>query len=247
MSNRASKGRYGPLLVIAFFSLAAMFWATPLAQDLSYHQFAGQDTFASVPNFWNMVSNIPFLVVGACGVLFCARHPALGARVSWGVFFLGVLLVAFGSTWYHLHPQNTTLLWDRLPMAVGFMGLFVALLSEYVDQRAQKFLLLPCALMGAAAVLFWGVYDDLRFYLWVQFFPLLTIVILLIFYTSKQAQKNYIAGALALYVLAKLLELGDHQIYDLTGQMVAGHPLKHLAAAGGVAVLYQMLTHRIPA
>ena len=99
----------------------------------------------------------------------------------------------------------------------------------------------PCAL---PILLVWGLYDDLRLYAWVQFFPLLTIVILLVFYRSQYSQKNYIAGALGLYVLARLLELGDHQIFDFTGQIVAGHPIKHLVAAGGVLLLYRMIKQR---
>jgi divalent metal cation (Fe/Co/Zn/Cd) transporter len=34
-----------------------------------------------------------------------------------------------------------------------------------------------------------------------------------------------------LYVLAKGLELADHAVFDLSGQLVAGHSLKHLVAA----------------
>ncbi|MCP4936430.1 MAG: ceramidase [bacterium] len=238
-------GRYVPLLVFSVITLVGILLMAPISQDISYHQFAGQSTKAGVPNFWNVVSNIPFLFVGLMGLIFCVRSCDLQARLSWGVFFLGVTFVAFGSSWYHLHPANMSLVWDRLPMAVGFMGLFVALLSEYLDERAQKLLLLPCLALGAGAVLVWDLYDDLRLYVWVQFFPLLTIVILLFFYRSRYSQKNYIAGALSLYGLAKLFELGDHQIYDFTGQVIAGHPIKHLLAAGGVALLYRMIKQRM--
>ena len=239
-----SIGRSALLLAIAVISLAAIFLLTPISQDLSYHQFSGQSAKAGIANFWNVISNIPFLFVGLIGLFYCVRSSDLQARLSWGVFFLGVTFVAFGSSWYHLHPDNMTLVWDRLPMAVGFMGLFVALLNEYVDTRAQRFLLVPCVALGAGSVLWWSLYDDLRLYVWVQFFPLLTIVILLFFFRSPYSQKKYIAGALGLYVLAKLLEFGDHQIYDFTGHIVAGHPIKHLVAAGGVLLLYRMIKQR---
>lgn len=42
------------------------------------------------------------------------------------VLFAGVLLTSAGSTWYHLAPTNDSLVWDRLPMTLGFMGLFAA-------------------------------------------------------------------------------------------------------------------------
>ena len=38
-------------------------------------------------------------------------------------------------------------------------------------------------------------------------------------------------AVIAWYVLAKLLELGDHHILALTDGLVSGHTLKHMAAA----------------
>ena len=237
-------GRYWPLATITVLSLVAIFSLAPLPQDQSYHQFAGEKELFGLVNFWNVISNIPFLLIGLAGIGLCARACEFEARLSWLVFFIAVTLVAFGSIWYHLHPDDMTLVWDRLPMAVGFMALFVALLSEYVDFRAQKTLLLPCVALGVGAVFLWGMSGDLRLYVWVQLFPLLIIVILLLFYKSRYPQKAYIAAALGLYVLAKGLELADHQIYELNGQLFAGHPLKHLVAAAGITLLYKMLKER---
>jgi hypothetical protein len=36
---------------------------------------------------------------------------------------------------------------------------------------------------------------------------------------------------IAIYALAKLLELGDHAVYEWTGQLVSGHSLKHVVAS----------------
>ena len=40
-----------------------------------------------------------------------------------------------------------------------------------------------------------------------------------------------LGAVIAWYGAAKLLELSDHAVYEATGQWVAGHSLKHLAAA----------------
>ena len=32
------------------------------------------------------------------------------------IFFTDILLVAFGSAWYHYNPNNTSLVWDRQAM-----------------------------------------------------------------------------------------------------------------------------------
>ena len=48
-------------------SLAALPLLPPIPQDQSYHRFADQRTLLGVPNFWNVVSNLPFIAVGAGG------------------------------------------------------------------------------------------------------------------------------------------------------------------------------------
>jgi hypothetical protein len=48
------------------------------------------------------------------------------------------------------------------------------------------------------------------------------------------------------YVLAKILETGDRQIFALTGHTVSGHTLKHLAAAMAGYWMLRMLRRREP-
>ena len=36
---------------------------------------------------------------------------------------------------------------------------------------------------------------------------------------------------IALYAVAKVLELADHQVWELTGHVVSGHSLKHVVAS----------------
>jgi hypothetical protein len=56
---------YGLMIV----SLVALLPLSPLLQDQSYHQFADQRELFGIPNFWNVVSNLPFIVVGTAGLL----------------------------------------------------------------------------------------------------------------------------------------------------------------------------------
>jgi hypothetical protein len=53
----------------------------PLLQDQSYHQFADQRELFGIPNFWNVVSNLPFIAVGAVGLLQ-VRRDAIAIAVS---------------------------------------------------------------------------------------------------------------------------------------------------------------------
>ena len=157
------------LIGLVLGTLALAFAIDPIAQDLNYHRFADTRDFFGVPNFFDVVSNLPFLVVGLLGLRIAVRGERDPARPGWIVLFVGVTLVAFGSSWYHLSPSNGTLVWDRLPMTIGFMGLFVALLTEYINPGLGRLLLLPAVLLGAASVAHWAFSDDLRLYAWVQF------------------------------------------------------------------------------
>lgn len=95
-------------------SLVALLPLPPLLQDQAYHQFADQRELFGIPNFWNVVSNLPFVAVGAVGLLRFHRD------VTTTVLFAGIFLTGFGSSYYHLDPNDSTLFWDRLPMTICF-------------------------------------------------------------------------------------------------------------------------------
>ena len=49
-------------------SLGALLLLPPILQDQSYHRFADKRTLLGVQNFWNVVSNFPFIAIGAVGL-----------------------------------------------------------------------------------------------------------------------------------------------------------------------------------
>src|SRR6185295_8964248 len=114
------------------------------------------------------------------------------SRVSpaWAVFFAGTVLVAFGSAYYHWRPDDAALLWDRLPMTIAFMALFVALLSEHIDERLDRKLLVPAIAIGIASLVWWRYAHDLRLYAWVQFAPLIAIVYLFFAYSARYTHRS---------------------------------------------------------
>jgi hypothetical protein len=160
------------------------------------------------------------------------------------IFFAGVAFISAGSAWYHLNPNNDTLVWDRLPMSIGFMGLLVALLAEYVNERLGGFLLLPAILAGFSSVIYWHWYDDLRFYVWIQFMPLLVVPILMVLFRPRYTHQWLLPVALAFYMFSKLAEAYDPEIFAYTQGYVGGHTLKHLLAALACYVVLLMLKTR---
>ena len=109
----------------------------PVPQDLAYHQFADQRSFAGVHNFFNVISNLPFLFVGLCGLnkLKSSDAPA-PVRRMYAVLFVGIFLTGLGSAYYHYAPDNNSLVYDRLPMTWVFMAFLSAVIAAWIDIKA---------------------------------------------------------------------------------------------------------------
>jgi Ceramidase len=238
--------RHAFLLFLVFSPLLLLIQQGPIMQDLAYHEFVDVRKIFGIPNFYNVVSNLPFLLVGVVGSIFSCRNTSGPSRIAWVIFFIGVGLVGFGSAFYHLEPDNQSLLWDRLPMTIGFMGLFAALLGEFVEPRMTTYLLFPLVLIGIASVLLWHWFEDLRLYVWVQFMPLLVIPALLVLYRRRYSHANLLVLALVFYLLAKLLEAFDAEVFVLLQNEMAGHAVKHVFAGIGSAIILWMLRIRKP-
>lgn len=237
--------QHGILLMFILGSFIWVFTLAPIPQPQSYHAFADTQMIFGIPNFFNVFSNIFFLIVGLLGIRFCIHQDFIGTRSAWLAFFVGVALVSVGSSYYHWNPNNMTLVWDRLPMTIGFMGLLIALLSEYVDTSLSNNLLLSFTLLfGAGTVLYWHLTDDLRFYLWVQVLPLMVIVLLTSLFKSPYRGQWMILIVLAFYILAKITELYDAEIFTATHDFVSGHTIKHYLAALSCYCVLLMLKQR---
>lgn len=249
---------YRRLAVLALVSIVAavIVWSQPpLAQDPAYHAFVDSRALGGVPNWQNVLSNIPFVLVGAYGLAEWWRRFRinLGApeRAGWFCLFFGILLTGFGSAYYHWNPNNQTLVWDRLPMALSFTALFAAIIGERISHHAYRWLLWPLAGIGVASVLYWSSTElrgvgDLRLYVMVQFLPLLMIPLVMALYRPRWTHGRLVFWALAFYALAKAAEVYDREVFAALWDSVSGHALKHLLAATGCWMLVMMYDKRQP-
>ncbi len=241
-------------VVVGGFLLFCPTWPQPQ----EYHNFADQRPLLGVPHCLNVLSNLPFLIVGVAGLVFMAgpwsRRPGTflepAERWPYWVFFLGLALTGIGSAYYHADPNNARLTWDRMPLTVAFMGLFTAVLAERISWRLADWLLGPLVALGIASVVYWHWTEtqgagDLRSYFVVQFFPLLALPLLLLFFPSRYTGTADLVAVLGCYLIAKILELLDGQVYT-QGGIVSGHTLKHLVAGVGPYFVLHMLQHRQP-
>lgn len=239
-AERAKQNR--PLLIIVGLmaaSLLALLLLPPISQSQRYHEFADARSIAGIPNFWNVVSNIPFSVIGAVALLRCRRDAATT------IVFASIFLVGFGSAYYHWAPDDDTLFWDRLPMALAFMALLAGAIGERVSAGAGAILLWPLLAIAVLSLLIWRWSGDLRLYGWVQFFAVVTLPLMFLLLPAKYTGTGYWVVAAGLYLLAKLFEYFDAEVYSIV-HVLSGHTLKHLAAAAACFAILRYFQTRRP-
>ena len=245
------------LLVIAglfLISIIVLCFVPPIPLGTSYHLFADDRRLFGIPNCLNVLSNVPFMIVGVLSLewLFRKRHEGpFTVRAEWipyVIFFAGVTLTGFGSAWYHLSPTSSRLPWDLLPMTCCFMSMVAVTIAERINSNAGLSVLLPLLVAGMASVAYWYFteargHGDYRFYLYVEFVPPLLLGAIVALFPPKYTATKYLIVAFCFFVAAKLFELFDRQILGIF-RLVSGHSLKHVTAGLACYWILVMLKRR---
>jgi hypothetical protein len=255
----AGNWKYAILVGVIVAMVAVMFFIPPIPQSETYHHFADARSFGHIPSTLNVLSNAFFLVVGILGIRLALRdqRPPQSSlfidpveRWPYFIFFLGVALTTFGSGYYHAHPDNARLVWDRLPMTIGFMSLLAATIDERISAKIGVLSLVPLLFLGGLSVLYWNFTEasgrgDLRPYALVQFGSLIVLLLLVALFPRRYTRGADLIISLGIYVLSKIFEAADRPIFG-AGEIVSGHTLKHLTAAIYAYWIYRMLRLRDP-
>lgn len=224
--------------ILTLVLMAVLLFLPAIPQDLNYHNFADQTSVFGVPHFWNVISNLPFVLIGVWVLMrmFTTDKQKIDPDLYLFslVFFAGFTLTGFGSAYYHWSPDNTTLVWDRLPMTIAFMSFFAMMLALHINQRTGLRSLLPLILTGISSVAYWAYTEqlgrgDLRLYAGVQFIPILLIPLLIVLFPNNTYKRRYFFAILAAYIGAKIFEHLDAQIFGFSP--VSGHSIKHVSAS----------------
>ncbi len=246
------------LLMLAVLVALIGLFLPPTPQSPAYHRFADRRSFLGIPNFGDVASNLPFAVIGLWGLGFLWRsnsgravQPFLDARERWPylLVFVGLILTAFGSSYYHLSPSNQRLVWDRLPMTIVFMSMVAAVIAERVSVSAGLWLLPLLMLVGMGSVFAWYMSElrgtgDLRLYAAVQVYSALVLLVAVLL-PPRYTRGSDLVVVVGCYILAKLLELLDQPIFDAE-HLISGHTMKHLAAAAAGYWILRSLQRRKP-
>ncbi|MFZ3017786.1 MAG: alkaline phytoceramidase [Gallionella sp.] len=223
--------------------LAGLTWALlpPIPQPLQYHDFADRSTCLGIAGCFDVATNALFALAGLAGLRFLSsesgRRAFVDAReaLPYRLFFFAAVLVALGSGYYHLAPDNDRLVWDRAAIALAQMSLFAAMLCERVSITAGLRLLPLLFAAGLGSVAWWSWSEaqgvgDLRAYGLMQLYPMLLIPLLLRLYPPRYSGDRDILTVIGLYLLALLCDFTDRRIAELTG-LFSGHTAKHVVAA----------------
>lgn len=247
------------IYIFLFFTFAVFVcvcFPPRIPQDPNYHLFADTRMMFGIPNFFDVISNLSFLIGGIVGLMrvlpqkhgraFREKHE----RWPYIVFFLGFALTCFGSAYYHLSPENGTLVWDRLAMAVVCMGILAGALNDHIGSRAGTLCLGPMLAFGIFAVIYWYCTElngsgDLRPYIIVQFYTLAALPLLTLLFPARYTHSGWLLAGGAAYLVAKALEILDKQLFSLV--KISGHTFKHLVASLAAICILQMLVRRSPA
>jgi hypothetical protein len=242
-------------LCFTFAVFACIFFLPPIPQDSNYHLFADTRSLFGIPNFFDVISNLPFLIAGIGGFMYVLQLKQGKAfrekheRWPYLTFFLGFALTCFGSAYYHLSPENGTLVWDRLAMAVVCMGILAGALNDRIGAPTGTLCLVPLLAFGIFSVVYWYFSElngsgDLRPYIIVQFYTLAALLLLTLLFPARYTKSGWLLAGGTAYLVAKVLELLDKELFRSVN--ISGHTFKHLVASLAAAFIVQMLARRRP-
>lgn len=118
MRNWGSGLRWSIVAAVCVAAVVIVWFIAPIPQSQAYHHFADHRTIAGIPHGFDVLSNLAFLLSGAVGLIFVLRAGLVldgGTRWAFATLFFGLILTSFGSGYYHLAPNNQSLVFDRSP------------------------------------------------------------------------------------------------------------------------------------
>lgn len=232
--------------LLALICIIALLFYKAIPQDPNYHNFADKRRVLGIPNLLNVITNLPFTIIGLLGLRASRIVKEKELKHINYLLFIGFLLLTIGSSYYHLLPQNNTLFYDRVPMVIIFMSFLSFIIYSRINKRTGYKAFVVLNIIGIISVIYWILSEkagkgDLRWYGMIQFFPVVAIPLILFLYSSSLDFWKEIFFIFLFFGLAKLSEKFDKEVYYLLRDTISGHSLKHLlmAIAGYIVVMIQ--------
>tara|TARA_B100001996_G_scaffold363768_1_gene332290 strand:- start:39 stop:803 length:765 start_codon:yes stop_codon:yes gene_type:complete len=220
-----------------------------IEQDQSYHAFADSRTFFGIQNSLDVISNLAILFPGILGLALHIRRRGvfeyrgkIESLIHYHLF-AGMLVTFLGSVLYHLDPNDSTLLLDRVGMAIVIASYCSLLVCDFISIKLANSLHFPLIVLGISTLFYWVLIDDLRAYFIFKHQPLILILILLMYGKKSYDKSQYYLWSMTFVLLATLVENLDTEIYEAIG-IISGHTLKHIFAGISLWWIYKMIADR---
>ena len=181
---------------------------------LEYHNFADQRSFLGIPNTMDVISNIAILIPA----IYLLQVRKKKSTIS-NLLILHLVLLSVASSYYHWNPSDETIFWDILMIAVTIM-----LVTIIISDTEYGIILYG---LGIMSILYWRYTGDLRLYILI----LIGVPLYIVFKYHKNSElRNYLIVFVIANILLRLTEHNDHLVYQITGNQISGHTLKHVFA-----------------
>ena len=228
---------YGGMLLLLVLALLL----PAVAQPEHYHAFADQRSWLGLAYAGDVLSNLGFVLAALAGGRQLIKHGwqiSGTARAMCALFFVGLACTALASAAYHLAPTDAGLFWDRMAMGVAFAGLLGLAVQTRLDDGSAWLTAIATLVAAALSMGVWSHSGNLLPWVLLQGGGMLLVLWLAFVAVRKNAMPLSLGWVIAWYGLAKLLELSDLDVFELTGGWISGHSLKHwVAAAAALPVL----------
>jgi hypothetical protein len=206
---------------------------SPVIKGPTFHQYADGRPLFGLPHAGDVLSNLPFVIVGVLGLVLARRIEHL-PRGLVALAFAGVLGIGVGSATYHVHPIDATLAFDWLPIVLALSWMVALVIADRVDLRVGAIAAVALPLAATASVMWWWLGGgttsggDMRWYAFLQLLLVALVPLLVLLYPRGRIDRTYLLLAVGCFVAARAVHAADATILATTG--VSGHTLKHLIA-----------------
>jgi hypothetical protein len=227
----------GALVVIALIAAIGFALVHPITRGPAFHVYADQRAWLGIAHAGDVLSNLPFLVVGLWAMPRATTLPQRAAATA-------VSLLAVGSALYHLAPSDVTLAADWLGIGLTLGFVTAAVLGDRLGARAEHVALVvtPLATLGAlVAFVATGGTDGGTMSPYVALQALgIALPPLVALVAPGRIPRVPLLVAVAGFALARLCAAHDRALLDALG--VSGHSMKHVVAAAAAACALYAIT-----
>jgi hypothetical protein len=242
------------LAVVALVAAAALaaVLAPAITRTPAFHRYADQRAWLGIPHAGDVLSNLPFILVGAIGlglaipIARTRRTPHTPLAIA---LFLAVTAVGLGSGVYHVDPTDARLAFDWAPIVLTLSFLAALVVSDRIDARAGTIAAVALPVVAIATVAVWysgggtgsatSAPGDMRWYVITQATLVAIVALAALLPPTPRSPAALHRGWILLGVAGFLAARGfasiDHALLDAVG--VSGHSAKHVLLGLAAACL----------